>query len=327
MKISVIVPVFNVEDYIDECLNSISNQVSDDELECVLVDDCGCDNSMALVEEYIKAYRGNIDFKVIHHDHNRGLSAARNTGMDVATGDYIFFLDSDDMIKNDCIISFREFIKANGEFDFVICGIETLGGVEKDCPKINDNLSKVVSGEEILKKLVKFDWFVLAQSKFYRKAFLIENYMRFVEGLIHEDNLWTYQLACVANKMGVIKEKKYVYRIHEGSIMTSTKAQKRIDSILFIINEVVKSIKNDERFKAEKYDYIRALTNTIATVCTESMTPSDTFVTYKKLREIVSVNLFFLISVYRFNFKKICKDCHYTIPVSLGYHIYQLMHK
>ena len=98
MKISVIIPVYNVAPYIAACLQSVMRQTAQAALECILVDDCGPDNSMEVVNETLKSYNGPVDFKIVRHTQNRGLSAARNTGMAAATGDYIYFLDSDDEI-------------------------------------------------------------------------------------------------------------------------------------------------------------------------------------------------------------------------------------
>ena len=81
MKISIIVPVYNVAPYIAACLQSVMHQTCQDALECILVDDCGTDNSMEVVGEMLQSYEGPIGFKVVHHTENRGLSAARNTGM------------------------------------------------------------------------------------------------------------------------------------------------------------------------------------------------------------------------------------------------------
>ena len=101
-KISIIIPIYNVEPYIEDCLQSVMRQTYRGMMECILVDDCGTDNSMKVAEQLIKIYNGPIDFKVLHHEHNRGLSAARNTGIDAACGDYVYFLDSDDWISDDC---------------------------------------------------------------------------------------------------------------------------------------------------------------------------------------------------------------------------------
>ena len=86
MKISIVIPVYNVAPYIKDCLHSVMVQSWQDNLECILVDDCGKDNSMQLVEERLQTYKGKIDFRIIRHQHNRGLSAARNTGIDIREG-------------------------------------------------------------------------------------------------------------------------------------------------------------------------------------------------------------------------------------------------
>ena len=95
--VSIIIPVYNVSDYVEECLQSVAAQTYTD-IECIIVDDCGTDDSMQKVERFVADYKGPIAFKILHHEHNRGLSAARNSGMDAATGEYIYFIDSDDYI-------------------------------------------------------------------------------------------------------------------------------------------------------------------------------------------------------------------------------------
>lgn len=84
MLVSIIVPVYNVAEYIESCVRSVMTQTYDGGLECLIFDDCGTDNSIAIAQQMIENYQGSIDFKVIHHEKNRGLSAARNTGMDAA---------------------------------------------------------------------------------------------------------------------------------------------------------------------------------------------------------------------------------------------------
>ena len=103
MKISIIVPVYNVELYIKECFESIAAQTYKGEIECIFVDDCGQDDSVAILEKLIAEYHGPIQFSIVHHEHNKGLSGARNTGIRKAKGDYLYFLDSDDTITPDCI--------------------------------------------------------------------------------------------------------------------------------------------------------------------------------------------------------------------------------
>ena len=91
--VSVIIPVYQVSDYIERCLNSVMSQTYKN-IECVLVDDVTKDDSVEKCERLIESYHGSMQFKILHHEVNRGLSAARNTGTDAATGEYIYFLDS-----------------------------------------------------------------------------------------------------------------------------------------------------------------------------------------------------------------------------------------
>ena len=98
MKLSIIIPVYHVAPYIEDCLRSVMRQTYQGAMECLIVDDCGTDDSMAIAERTIATYEGPIVFQVLHHERNRGLSAARNTGTLAAKGDYLYYLDSDDEI-------------------------------------------------------------------------------------------------------------------------------------------------------------------------------------------------------------------------------------
>ena len=97
--VSIIIPVYQVKNYIERCITSvISQSYNHSAIECILVDDCGIDNSIMLAQKCIDNYKGDMQFKIIHNKHNCGLSVSRNNGMEIATGDYLFFLDSDDYI-------------------------------------------------------------------------------------------------------------------------------------------------------------------------------------------------------------------------------------
>ena len=99
VDVSIIVPVYKVEKYIRRCLESIIAQETEDIcMECILVDDCSPDESVAIARQMIAEYKGGMTFVILHHEQNRGLSAARNTGIDMAKGDFLFFVDSDDYL-------------------------------------------------------------------------------------------------------------------------------------------------------------------------------------------------------------------------------------
>lgn len=103
-KISVIIPVYNVEKYIKRCLDSVIRQeVGCYELECILVNDCSPDKSMQIARQIVDNYKGNIHFLLLEHEVNKGQSASRNTGLRNVSGDFVFFIDSDDWIGDNCL--------------------------------------------------------------------------------------------------------------------------------------------------------------------------------------------------------------------------------
>ena len=217
MKISIVIPVYNVEPYIEDCLKSVAEQTYKGDIECIIVDDCTPDGSCAIIEHFINEYNGSIDFKLLHHSVNRGLSAARNTGIDAATGDYIYFLDSDDEITPDCIELLAEpLIKI--AYNFVIGDYKGIGG--------NDEIAKLLLGEgaiinnhNIRKQFFWGQWYMMAWNKLCNLDFIRKEGLFFEEGLINEDNLWSFKVACTANSMYVIKKETYKYNVRSTSIM------------------------------------------------------------------------------------------------------------
>lgn len=220
MKITVIIPVYKVEKYIQACLESVIHQSYEGNIECLLVDDCSPDNSCEIIEAIVKNYKGNIQFKLLHHTNNRGLSAARNTGMENATGDYILFLDSDDRITEDCIEKLAAPLD-NYRYDFVVGDYKT----EPEDPSLWYAPLTMDKGayfkDKILSAYVHKIYYGMAWNKLCSKTFLLQYKLFFKEGLLHEDELWSCQMACKAKSMYVVKAVTYVYSIRPGSIMTT----------------------------------------------------------------------------------------------------------
>lgn len=101
--ISILIPVYNVSRYILRCLESVAAQSYSGDIECVLIDDCGQDDSIAIAEDYIAHQSSHIKFRIIHHNQNRGLAAARNTGISAARGEFVMHLDSDDWLESNAV--------------------------------------------------------------------------------------------------------------------------------------------------------------------------------------------------------------------------------
>ena len=214
MKISIIIPIYNVAPYVERCLYSALNQ-SYENIELVLVDDCGTDNSMNIVSEVVEKYVGNKKILLFKHEHNLGLSAARNTGIKNATGDYLLFLDSDDEIPLNAVELLLEATNENP--DFVIGNIKVLGS-DKFSFYFSIPSGVIQGNELILDSFIKDKWYSMAVNKLIKKEFLLNHHLFFKEGILHEDELWSFILATKANKMSVVKDYTYHYYIRNDSI-------------------------------------------------------------------------------------------------------------
>lgn len=218
--ISVIVPIYNVEEYLDECIISIVNQTYKN-LEIILVDDGSPDNCSKICDNW--AIKDNR-IKVIHKN-NGGLSDARNTGLDIATGDYVSFIDSDDWISNNFIeklLNISKYEKA----DIVACSINNVYSNKvikyqtKPIIGTSNNIYPLIYCENTF-------FSISACNKLYKKN--CWNNIRFPYGKTCEDAFTTYLLVDKANKIVQIDEPLYYYRIRENSIMTTSFSIKKMD--------------------------------------------------------------------------------------------------
>lgn len=235
MKISIVIPVYNVSAYIERCLYSVFKQTYN-EIEVLVVDDCGSDDSMEKIQQILSSasLREGMSVKVLVHEQNKGLSASRNTGINAATGEYVYFLDSDDAIAEDAIALLAAPISQK-EYDFVI-GNYTVFDSERRFPPL-----LLEGGEyydhDIFESYVKLQWYMMAWNKLCKTSFLREQQLFFKEGLIHEDDLWSVCLSIKAKSMYVVQQPTYCYYIREGSITTTLNAEKEVRSYITIIEE------------------------------------------------------------------------------------------
>ena len=225
MKVSIIIPVYNVAPYIKRCLDSVVAQTFQD-IECILVDDCGTDNSVEIVQQYIKNYQGQIQFKVIHHEKNLGLSGARNTGIKVATGEWLYFLDGDDSIIPDCISILLALQEKYPDADFVQGNLlDESGEIShygfNNIPEYCNNLATI---EDIMLKKV----ITSACNRLIKRSLLIGNDLFFPVGIVHEDMYWVYFFSKYVHVAAFSNIGTYIYFTNEGSIMTAASRATRI---------------------------------------------------------------------------------------------------
>lgn len=288
MKISVIVPVYNVSAYIVNCLKSIVQQDYSESFECILVDDCGTDNSIELAKEFIAQYSGIVDFRIVTHEHNKGQSAARNTGINLATGDYILFLDSDDELNPNCLSMLSSPIKKES-YDFVFANYQAV------CDWTDMNIplqlpEGPIMGQNNIADCYHWGWFSTVWNMLISRRLVLQNSLFFVENLLHEDELWTFQLACVANSMYVVDERTYKYFIrgNGGSIMHDLVSNRHIEAYCTVAQKMTEFVKeknikhNDNICKVVEWvKYNRCISLSMSS---ESF--ANTFRLYKRLRSL-----------------------------------------
>lgn len=233
MLFSVIIPVYNVEPYLRECLESVLNQTFTN-WEGICVNDGSTDRSAAILEEYAEKDRR---FKVITQP-NGGLSAARNTGLDAAKGDYVLFLDSDDWLKLNALEVIANAL--DGEDMLCFSGMryyEETKSFNPADPLMEKAYNSGMSYYDDIALLHRDFAFVCVVLRAYKRSFLVENGLRFKEGIFHEDNLFTPMVCYYAGRVRQIKDCLYDYRVRSSSIMTVANT-KRLGDLMEIANEL-----------------------------------------------------------------------------------------
>lgn len=229
--VSVIIPVYMVEDYIEDCLESVINQTYQ-KLEIILVDDGSIDNCPKICDRYAEK---DVRIKVIHKS-NGGLSDARNKGLDVMTGDAVFFLDSDDWIEKDTIESM---VKTYEKYDVeIVCG-----GIRNIYDNYTERFNGIKEGlftkEEALYDLVKDNNIgVVAVNKLYDSKLFAD--IRYPVGRIHEDEFVIHRLLLKCKNVYCKNELYYNYRRRrDGSITTLKNKKSQLDFMEAYLDRMV----------------------------------------------------------------------------------------
>lgn len=241
MKVSVIIPVYNVEKYVEECLRSVMNQTLKD-IEIICIEDAGADSS----KDIIKRLMGEDSrISLFVNEENMGLASVRNLGMEKAKGEYIYFLDSDDMIKKEAL--YELYTKAEREtLDACIFAADFIYENEELEKKFSSNPAvykgsypSVMNGKELYIKWMKvWDWMPSQPRYFYRRDFLEKNNIRFVEGQLHEDESFAFDVLMNAERVRIIKDAYFIRRFRAASIMSSCPTMKNVESVIEILQHV-----------------------------------------------------------------------------------------
>ena len=250
--VSIIVPVYKVEPYLRCCLDSIVNQTYTN-LEIILVDDGSPDNCPQICDEYAAKDKRII---VIHKE-NGGLSDARNIGTEHATGNYIYYMDSDDELPLDSMHSLVDYVEQNPEAEIIVGKMH--------CPQNECMYNKQLFSSTYIfnnnRDLHNHFWStqnklpVNACNKLILRKFLTENNLYFKKGIIHEDNLWMFHIVQKAKYVICISSNTYTRYLNPGSIMTATSEEKKNDSWGIILKEIFNNI-DSSFFKKQFLNYL-----------------------------------------------------------------------
>lgn len=249
---SIIIPVYKVEHYLDQCISSIISQKYKN-YEIILVDDGSPDKCPEICDKWAEKEEA---IRVIHKQ-NGGLSSARNTGVRCAEGEYIIFVDSDDYWNDNSALSLlAETIQRVENVDVVIFNnidYSCLTGVSAICNRIYDvSLLENESKENVLKYIFENNLFPgAAWVTVTRRKFLEENKISFIEGIKAEDIDWLLNVFLNAEKFSAINKAFYVYRKYRGGSITGTADEKSIEDILYTLETWIQKI--SER----KYDVVK----------------------------------------------------------------------
>ena len=250
--ISVIVPVYNVETYLEECLESIQNQTYTD-LEVILVNDGSTDGSKAICERYCKE---NRHFHLLNQE-NQGLSAARNKGVEISTGEYIVFVDSDDIIKTNYLEKLMQYMTEDVDIVECIFTVKKMEFLEENI----ETTTIIFEGDsnEAVKFFPNHTLNVNAVTKLYRRE--IVEAVPYIDGVIFEDVYCGIGMLKYIRKIIKIDYKGYYYRQHQASIMHRTFTPKNLD--IFTVSDKLIDLYSD---REELLPYIASFLVHLATM-------------------------------------------------------------
>lgn len=249
-----VVPIFKVEKYLEDCLESLIHQTYEN-LEIILVDDKSPDRCGAICDEYAKR---DERIKVVHRDKNGGASAARNSGIDVAKGEYLFLMDGDDWIVEDAI----EYLMENMLAYHADCCVGGCVSVleKKDGSFVYQERTHMPDHCESAQKAMKM--VLLQQSASWNRLFRMQIFeeLRFPEGRINEDEPVMLKVYADMERILFLDKNTYFYRKRKNSVTTSDFSMKKIDCVINSREnlEFVKSV-DPELIPAAEFKYVKSM--------------------------------------------------------------------
>lgn len=241
LKVSVIVPVYNTEKYLEKCLSSLVNQTLD-EIEIVAIDDGSTDKSSEILDEYAQKFPSKF---VVRHKENGGQATARNLALTLCTGDFIGFLDSDDFVEENMFKSLYDKAIEN-DADYVGCAYKDLFDSHGNFIVLQEYVGNIPcsNNREMYLNGAKVSPFI----NFYRRSLIIDNEIQFTEGFIYEDTAFWGKIVPFIKKPVYVEEALACRVRHENSTTTIIKAEK-VCNIFPVISDLIAFYKRKNLFE------------------------------------------------------------------------------
>lgn len=239
-EFSIIIPTYNVEKYIGSCIESVLQQSFSD-FEILIINDGSTDGTLAVAESFAER-DSRIRF---FSKENAGLSHTRNYGIDRAIGRYIYFLDSDDLLEKDALFNVEKQIRSNPDADIIATRYRVMDdktGCKENANGFPERVlldgAEMSAAEQYASCFLYDDISTMAQLYVVRREYLHAIGLRFCEGILHEDELWTPQLFLNASKIAYCKESCYLYRVNRAGAITSAFSDKHYKDRLFVMDQL-----------------------------------------------------------------------------------------
>ena len=325
MLISIIIPVYNVANYIQKCLLSALNQTYKN-IEIILVDDAGPDNSMEIAKRLLQDHPRKDCVRIITHSQNRGLSAARNSGLEDAKGEYVYFLDSDDYLPENSIALLADPAQSNHP-QCVVGNYQCSITPTRYYPQLTLKAG-LYTKPTILEAYISRKIYMMAPNKLYERTYLLDKKIFFKEGLLHEDELFSFQFFSLCESLYVVDAITYIYVIRDASI-TNSITLRNYDHWVIIIREIsdwVKQYDNLQQYP-ELFFYVEDLKNNLLRNLIRQQIPLTNCADYyRQLRKInFNTPTGYLLKSASFRQRK--RLIHYLFNPEMGFALHRFIMK
>lgn len=223
VSVSIVIPVYNVSAYIADCIDSVTKQTYQGQMECILINDCSPDDSIEVARRKLAEYDGPIEFRIVDQVKNLGVSEARNRGIREAKNDFLYFLDSDDVILPECIEWMAAKIDLHPDCQCVYAGFASEDSAMKWLDYTRTPMKEYSNDRDWIRRAIinRYYFKTMPSNRLISRKVVLENSLFFYPGIRYEDELWNFDLSKSLTSVSVLQKNTYIYMTHPQSFVHS----------------------------------------------------------------------------------------------------------